>query len=77
MTTMQTIKQQSAFNARTQKSRISAGWSQDSRHYRFERAHPSRVPFVEDTKANSFADAFIGVICFVVLIGILLFVGAY
>lgn len=72
---MQTIKQNSAFNERTKKARMSAGWSQDDRHYRFERVHPSRAPFVDDRKADSFADALIGVIALAALFIIVLLVG--
>ena len=60
---MNTIRTRKAFNERTQKARISAGWAHDSSHFHFARQHDSRAPFVEPASANRAADAVVGVAC--------------
>jgi len=62
------------FNQRTERARISAGWSHDSRHYRFQRTHDSNVPFVEPRSANLAGDI-VGALAMVALLLLVLLIG--
>jgi len=66
---MNTISHQKAL-----KSRISAGWDHDRRHYHFERTHDCRYPFVEPKSANIAADA-LAVVAMVALLVVALLLG--
>lgn len=72
---MKTLAQHRAFNARTQKARISAGWSHDSSHFSFARQHNSTLPFAEPRRTNSALEALVGVVAFAGFIGVMLLLG--
>jgi hypothetical protein len=72
---MHTIRTAQTFNARTQKSRVSSGWSHNVRYYSFERQHRSVAPFVAPKSADRLGDAIVGVIALAALLAVLLLIG--
>ena len=42
----------------------------DRRHYHFERVHKSSAPFVQPKRADTLAEAIVGVVALVALLGV-------
>lgn len=69
---MNTISTRRAFNARTQRARISSGWAHDSRHFHFARTHNSNAPFEEPAARTTLGDKVVGWVSVVGLVVLLI-----